>query len=74
MQIYQQTIPNTEQIPKPAPVDTTQPVLRYRILNATQAEEELPVSISKEELNENLQQLTVSAWINPNYTSGSADL
>jgi len=71
--IYQQTMPIVAPPIPPPPVGKPQPAMRYRILNATRAEEELPVSISVEELNEDLKQMTVSAWIRPNYTGGSSE-
>ncbi|KKK97128.1 hypothetical protein LCGC14_2655850, partial [marine sediment metagenome] len=71
--IYQQSIPILAPPPAPVPVSKPQAALRYRILNTTRTDEELPVSISAEKLNKNLDQITVSAWIRPNYTNGSPE-
>jgi len=69
--LFHQTVP-IELLPLlPQLIGIPQPALRYRILNVTRAEEELPVSIGVDDLNENLSQLTVSVWARPNYTNGS---
>src|SRR3990172_9605986 len=71
MQLYQTTIPIIAILPAPKPVSMPEPSLRYRIIKGN--ETELPVSIPAEDLNDNINQLTVSTWINPNYTGGSPE-
>ncbi|KAG0510871.1 MAG: hypothetical protein NPMRD1_670001, partial [Nitrosopumilales archaeon] len=72
--IYQQTIPTKfvfteEQIP----IGMPPPILSWRLGNSTRQEQSFPVYLSNNELNSDLNHLTVSAWIKPNYTNGSPE-
>ena len=69
MQLYIDTIPI--KAPEPESSDTLEPSVRFSILNSTKVD--LPVFIPATDLNNDLNQLTVSTWINPNYTGGSAE-
>src|SRR3989304_5214103 len=68
--LYQTTVPIKAPIPVPEIRSRPEPVLRYRVIKGN--ETELPVAIPAEDLNE-LNQLTVSTWIKPNYTNGSPE-
>ena len=71
MQLYMDTIPIKAPEPEPESSDTLEPSVRFSILNSTKVD--LPVFIPATDLNNDLNQLTVSTWINPNYTGGSAE-
>jgi len=71
MQLYIDTIPVKISEPKPEPSNTSEPSVRFSFLNSTKAD--LPVSITAEDLNNELNQLTVSTLVKPNYTGGSAE-
>src|SRR3990170_2822597 len=67
--LYQTTIPIKVPVPVPEIRSRPEPVLRYRVIKGN---ETLPISIPVEDLDE-LNQLTVSTWIKPNYTNGSPE-
>jgi len=67
--IYQETTPIITPLPEPEPYGIPEPVLEYRILRT----DDLPVSVRIDELNTEIDKLTVSAWITPNYTAGSTE-
>jgi hypothetical protein len=71
--LYSQTIPIKRTITE---VQTTigipPAVLNYRALNVTEIIQS-PHSITSEELNSDLKQLTVSTWVKPDYTNGSPE-
>src|SRR3990172_3982400 len=68
MQIFQNTIPIKAPIIPPEPVSRPEPVLQYRILNSS----EIPVVVPVDDLDDT-DNLTVSAWVIPNYTGGSPE-
>ena len=70
--LYYQTVPYVTP-PPPVPVVIREPSLRYRIFNSTREEDDLPVYVAVDDLNGNLNQLTVSVWVRPNYTSASPE-
>ncbi|KKK86466.1 hypothetical protein LCGC14_2762960, partial [marine sediment metagenome] len=70
MNLYLDTIPIITPIPPPEPRSIPAPSLRYRIIKGN---ETIPVSIPVEDLNHDITKLTVSTWINPNYTGGSPE-
>ena len=67
--LYQNTIPIKAPIPVPE-IRRPEPVLRYLVIKGN---ETLPISIPVEDLNNDLNQLTVSTWIKPNFTGGSPE-
>jgi hypothetical protein len=68
MQIFQNTVPIKSPIIPPEPVSRPEPALRYRIVNSS----EIPVLVPVPDLDDT-DNLTVSAWITPNYTGGSPE-
>jgi len=71
MNLYLDTIPIKIPEPEPEPRGIPNASLRYRIIKGN--ETKLPVSIPVEDLNDDITELTVSTWINPNYTGGSPE-
>src|SRR3970040_1347014 len=69
MKLYLSTVPIKAPVPVPE-IRRPEPVLRYRVIKGN---ETLPVSIPVDDLNEDLNQLTVSTWIKPNFTGGSPE-
>ena len=67
--IFLETIPIKTVLPEPEPRGIPKPALRYRILKTA----DLPVSVNVDELNTEIDELTVSAWVTPNYTAGSTE-
>jgi hypothetical protein len=67
--IYQETTPIKTPEPELEPRGIPKPALQYRILKTN----DLPVSVNVDELNIEIDELTVSAWVTPNYTFGSPE-
>src|SRR3989304_5528958 len=67
--LYQTTIAIKAPVPVPE-IRSPEPILRYRVIKGN---ETLPVSIPVDDLDEDLNQLTVSTWIRPNFTGGSPE-
>ncbi|MGI0076893.1 MAG: LamG-like jellyroll fold domain-containing protein, partial [Nitrosopumilaceae archaeon] len=67
--LYQTTVPIKAPIIPPE-IRRPEPVLRYRVIKGN---ETLPVSIPVEDLDDGINQLTISTWIKPNFTEGSPE-
>ncbi|MGI0064133.1 MAG: LamG-like jellyroll fold domain-containing protein, partial [Nitrosopumilaceae archaeon] len=69
MKLYLSTVPIKAPLIPPE-IRRPEPVLRYRVIKGN---ETLPVSIPVEDLDEDINQLTISTWVKPNYTNGSPE-